>query len=427
MLPNTKQLIDTLFEKIEKTNRKIKRVLKESETQFAVAKSEKPLVKPETEEQKLQTYEGTGSVVVNLKKVTASTNKKKEIVINELGRLVAVEGTKLATDMELTVRDMVADLTKVLEDLRATNDEFKDGKIKTVEDVRMKFRLFITRYKASRKKIAEYEQKRAEWQTKINFAEYEAKLEQLQQEHDQAVLALNSQYDMETMNSIDDEISRIEEETSSNLTEIEATAKDNIRNVRAILTELYDAPKELFDTVQIYIKAMGAVASISPMVDRYNMNPLGFQKILANPELMAQLGEFISEVEYSDRVAITNVKIKELGTYFSELNLKSKNKIKSFEQSEKELNEGVFGNIASKAMAQSFVVYRNIIDHVLKINKLAGKKLSTVYKSVHSLYTEMSGDGKTLSKNAGKAYLSVKKEIEMVKANHYADLEKQIK
>lgn len=425
--------INYLYKKLSTLDRRLKKILTEAELAIKEKPSDISVKKGvSTKEQ----FKDKSGVVVNFKKLTKATNKETEFILTEGIKLIQEEGQKAKELSEVVLRDIVADLTKIKNEMAKANEDLLKTKSKEMTDIRNVFKLYATRYIQSKNKIKEYQRKIDEKRNSIKWEEYEQKLEDLRikynmDKYEEEVYDIEQEYGVEEFSQVEmdltSEINNIEKESKQNYAQIDKEAKDTIRKVRQIIEEMYDVPSELVNTADIFIKAMGVVAKLSTISDRYLMKKEGFEKILNNPTLMTELGEFIETTEYSDRVNFIGTELSELGTYFSEVKLKVDNQVKSFEQSEKELNENVFSEIGKKAVMKIAKVTKTTTALFKNwMNKLTSRIDISINKIVNN-DKNFENKNKEFLNGARKAYVSVNKELEKLKLEQLSDLEKKFK
>lgn len=363
-----------------------------------IAKSSPPR-NPETD------YEDKKSAVMNLAKSTLDAEERSDAFIKN-GYKLLDSAKKAGEDAQFKVKELVIDLTKLsneLKEIRGMDDE----KV-TVDRIRKVLRYVKTAMSNANKTIKELNQKRERLEEEIDWEAYEKELADLEEK-----------YGLDQLDDIEDEIAEQHAKAKDNAREIEKENKEIIRSFRALLGQLYAIPEEVAEIAKVHMKAYGAVASISNKGTQYNMKKKGILKILNDPDLYEELGEFIDiNEDVKDRVQMVNSKIPDIGTYFAELNLEVNQQIEEieelqseFEKESKKKNEQFVSKIINKTQ-------KIFLRSIFKFYNILGRETNDLFNKVKETIRPIVDSFRTLDENldqrmkgANKNYLKVKREL----------------
>lgn len=368
-------------------------------------------------------YNDKSAVVMNLEAIKKGGKDETDLLIK-----VMVETLKDAESMfaeeELVAKNIVIDLTKMFNELKAQADKIDPEKLERIEEYRKEFQYFQTAWSNVEKSIKKAEEKRQallqKWEEKM--AERERQEEELQRKfkldkYYEALEQVDAKVFEEFGGSVPSEeefleilgfSDEVEIETSQGTEKVSASkAKEltmkktnemlrkRLRDLRGILTEHYTIPLDAAKSLTLYMKGYGLTASLSTMAGRNFMSQEGFE-VLKNsfPDVYEEMKKYITFVDYEDQFKTLNTKIPEISNYFIQIKDKYDGISDTFENalSKSVKKEGVISDIAKATVA---VV-------VSKFTKYF-KNVITLFKGVNTRLTNMTNDLGSTLKNDRKA------------------------
>lgn len=378
----------------------------------------KPPRSPETD------YEERRSAVLNFAKSSQDAENSNDIFITS-GYKLLDKAKKAGEDAQFKVKEMVVDLTKLANEIKELKG--MDAEKVTVDRIRKVLRYVNTAVKNANKTIKELEDKRAKMEADIDWTAYDEELQKFKAN-------LKQKYNIDKVEDVDNEIQQLENKISDSAQEIEQNNKEILREFREMIGHLYSIPEEIAETAKVYMQAYGAVASISKKATQFNMSKKGIMKILNDPDLYEQLGEFINVNEdVADRVQIMNSSIPEIGAYFAELNLKVDEQIEDieeisaeFETKEKEINEAKVGKIFSKVKDIFTRAIGKFWDILTKETKDLHNKVMGSFKPVESSLEDLDEKVQNHKKEARSQAVKVHRMIKELELENAKQTEKNV-
>lgn len=416
----------SLYNKISKLNRQIKLMLEDIEVQQRT--DIEPLKK--TDVQGKAQYGDKGGVVMNLMEATNLSKQLKKTVLEDSIKILNSAKQELSV-IPLEVRDVVVDITKVINELKTASEQAKTEKIQSLEEIRSTFRNFYTIHQNNTKKFQQLRDKINERREKANVDMFEQEFERRVQElRDQMKQEYNITPDIDPDN-LEIEVAEIQKMETESITKIEFEVKEIIRSLRSIIADIYDIPQEVIETSQIYLKAMGAIASLTRNAPRVSMRPEAILAVIGNDKINEALrkkfgDDYFKITDVKDSVNIAKVRVQELGQYYAELNLKSDQQMQSFEDASESMNEGVFSDIAKKTSSELKKRYKQFSDYLLSVYEKVKKRGNTASNVINKEVKELSQEHETFRKDVLKLYLEIKELIETEKISYIKDLQQKV-
>ena len=365
-------------------------------------------------------YEDKRSALINFSKSSLNAKESNDLFIQRGYRLLD-SAKRAGEDAQFKVKEVVVDLTKLSNELKEIQNT--DEEKLTIDRIRKVLRYVTTAMNNANQTIKELNEKRMRMEEEINWDEYEREIE-----------ALNKKYGIDQWEEFGEEIAEKQAEARNNAQEIERENKEIIRAFRALLGQLYSVPEEIAQTSKVYLKAYGAVASLSNKGTQYNMKKEGILKILKDPKLYEELKDFIEiNEDVADRVQIVNSRLPDIGTYFAELNLQVEEKIEQMEELQDEIDK------KSKQKNEAFIP--KIMEKTKGVFVRAIMKfIGILAEETHQLYTKIKKTIKPIVKslgvidkkldtnrnNARKHYLRIKRELKELDVEVIAQAEKKL-
>lgn len=426
-LPNGEKL----FKKVESLQRSLHRVLSEIEDAIPIGKAD-----PKTRKEPIA-FDDKRAVLMNLSKVTARTNREKSIILNEADRILEVFETVKKSN-EYVVKELVVDVTKIVNELKKASD-IEISTIENVQEIQKIFRYTVTSVANANKKIKEIEDKRRNLERKILDEKYFEELKRVEEEYNRGLQQLRDKYKVDTpevqaqFREMQQKLDEEAQEIQQNASKIEKEAKDIIRKLRDTVKEIYDIPDRIIDEIKIYIKALGAIGSISPKKDSAVLTVKGIKKFFDDPEFRKYLegNGWAMIQEQSDRVQIANSKFPDLGTYFSELKLKGEDIIGQLEKETEKRggtkNEGVFTDAINKFIQSVYASGKKYFDKLVELYDTASSQFNNMMSETDKIILEFNTSHDTNMKELQKLYLGVQKSIKKAEIERISSVEKELK
>jgi hypothetical protein len=417
----------SLYQRISKLNRQIKMILEDIEVQ--TKPQDVPSLKKADIQGKAQ-YGDKSGVVMNLMEATNLSKQLKKVVLEDSIKILDSAKNELNI-IPLEVRDVVVDITKVINELKSASDVIKQENVNTLEEIRSTFRNFYTLHTNNTKKFKQLRDNINQRREKVNVDRFE-------EEFDRRVQELREQLKGEfgitpdvDPDKLEIEIAEIQKMETESITKIEFEVKEIIRSLRDIIKDIYDIPEEVIETSQIYLKAMGAIASLTRNAPRISMKPEAMRAIIANEKIDKALREKFGEeyfkiTDVKDNVNIAKVRVQELSKYYAEINLKSDQQMKSFEESSESLTEGVFSDIAKKTSDQLKKRFKDFSDFVLGVYDKVKKRTKTTSNVISKETKQITKENEEFRLDIMRLYLDIKEMIEREKLEYIKSVKEKI-
>lgn len=315
----SKKNIERKYERLAKLLKRSRVLLEQEEERVKETPPEDKAI-----EDPKQQLEKRRSAVANFTKVTKATSRSSNVIVNSHMQVIneVEEGKK---DSEFALKNIVVDITKLKNELEKYKNLDPEKK-KQVEEIQKTARYFTTTHNQLRKSLDELQDKKRKFNERMEEIEREKEEKEEQLRRDLGI----------------EEVEKVE----NSMKEIEKNTGDQIKQVRELCKDLYDAPIEMIESAKIYITALGATGVLSPKSDRYNMSKEGIKKVLDDPELFEKLGEFISITKQADKYQVVNVEIPKMQKYFAELEIKAKDFQDDADASSEQMGESIIKSIS---------------------------------------------------------------------------------
>jgi uncharacterized protein (UPF0147 family) len=209
----------SLYQRISKLNRQIKMMLEDIEVQS------RPSTTPSLTKSDVQgkaQYSDKSGVVMNLMEATNLSKQLKKVVLEDSIKILDEAKNQLNT-IPLEVRDVVVDITKVINELKSASDVAESENIQTLEEIRSTFRNFYTLHQNNTKKFKEL-------RDNINRRREQASVDKFEEEFERRVQQLREDLKQEfditpeiDPDKLEIEIAEVQRMETESITKIEFT------------------------------------------------------------------------------------------------------------------------------------------------------------------------------------------------------------
>jgi hypothetical protein len=351
---------ETILEKLDANNRAVRKLIREAEAEVQAQVASQPLVVQEDPRKQVErkragegVYDDKTAVVMNLEKIKASGKKETDLILK-----ATIETLKDAESMfkeeELVAQNIVVDLTKMMDELKAQIDKIEPEKLQRFEEYRKEFQYFQTAWSNAQKAIKSAEQKRLlllqKWEEKMaqkddmedqirqkyNIDVYEEEVEsrtaelwaefggaEPSEEEFLQSAGFSDEIEVENEDGTKSKVSYKDISTNKGSSLINDSLRARLRELRGILTEHFQIPLEAINNLTIYMKGYGLTASLSTSPSYNVLSQEGFEVLKKSfPEVYTQMEKYISVVKPADSFKMLNTKIPEISQYFVQIQTK---------------------------------------------------------------------------------------------------------